>query len=133
MDQHRPWQLGEFVAYDLNKIFAMKGLDADHELCDSSLIIPKDSFLLTDNYRKFTDFRRLKAAVMDGQEIDVHRITADNPEYYHAWVLAGDYLFKHKQFAEAKRYYQQALTKEIATVPEKEHIIRQIEKCDKQK
>lgn len=128
-----PWQLGEFVAYDLNKIFAMKGLAHDHELCDSSLIIPKDSFLLTDNYRKFTDFRRLKAAVMDGQEIDPHRITADNPEYYHAWVLAGDYLFRHQQFAEAKRYYQQALTKEIATVPEKEYIIRQIEKCDQKR
>lgn len=128
-----PWQLGEFVAYDLNTIFAMKGLQTDHEICDSSAIIPKDSFLLTDNYRKFTDFRRLKAAVMDGKEIDVKRITADNPEYYHAWVLAGDYLFKHKQFAEAKKYYQTALTKEIATIPEKEHILRQIEKCDKKK
>ncbi|WP_423737660.1 C45 family autoproteolytic acyltransferase/hydolase [Chitinophaga caseinilytica] len=128
-----PWQLGEFVAYDLNKVFAMNGLVSDHEICDSSLIVPKDSFLLTDNYRKFMDFRRLKQAVMDGEEIDVKQITADNPAYYHAWVIAGDYLFKRKQFAEAKKYYQQALTKEIATVPEKEHIQRQIEQCDKLK
>ncbi len=128
-----PWQLGEFVAYDLNKVFAMKGLSSDHEICDSSAIIPRDSFLLTDNYRKFTDFRHLKAAVMDGKEIDVQRITADNPNYYHAWVLAGDYLFKRKQFNEAKQYYQQALTKEIATVPEKERILRQIEQCNKLK
>ncbi|MCK7560127.1 C45 family peptidase [Chitinophaga sedimenti] len=39
-----PRQLGEFVAYDLNKIFAMNGLSSDHEVCDSANIIPADTF-----------------------------------------------------------------------------------------
>src|SRR5690606_9317830 len=32
-----PWQLGEFVAYDLNKVFALHGLHENHEVRDSSL------------------------------------------------------------------------------------------------
>ena len=43
-----PWQLGKFVAYDLNKVFALKGLKENREICDSSLTFPADSFLLTD-------------------------------------------------------------------------------------
>lgn len=126
-----PWQLGEFVAYDLNKIFAMKGLQTDHEICDSANIIPADTFLQTDNYRRFVDFRRLKAAIADKQSVDVERIVADNPQYYHAYVLAGDYCYKHEEYQKAKSYYQQALTKEIATKAEKDHVLERIGQCDK--
>jgi tetratricopeptide (TPR) repeat protein len=126
-----PWQLGEFVAYDLNKIFAMKGLRQDVEICDSALNIPADTFLQTADYNKFVDFRRWKAAVMDGEEVDVQQMVADNPEYYHAYVLAGDYLYRRKNYAQARTYYQQALTKEIATKAEKDHILQRIADCNK--
>lgn len=126
-----PWQLGEFVAYDLKKVFAMNGLQTDHEICDSTLNIPADSFLQTAEYRKFVDFRALKAAVMDKQPVDVKRLVADNPAYYHAYVLAGDYLYRQKDYRQAKQYYQQALTKEIATKAEKDHVLQRIADCDK--
>ncbi|WP_343701861.1 C45 family peptidase [Chitinophaga sp.] len=126
-----PWQLGEFVAYDLHKVFAMKGLPADVEICDSTAIIPADTFLQTDNYRKFVDFRRWKAAFMDKQPVDVEQMVADNPQYYHAYVMAGDYLYRQKQYAQAKTYYQQALTKEIATKAEKDHVLERLAACDK--
>lgn len=127
-----PWQLGEFVAYDLKKVFAMNGLKTDHEICDSAAIIPADTFLLTENYRRFRDFRTLKAAVMDKRPVDVQRMVADNPQYYHAYVLAGDYLYDHHSYEEARKYYQQALTKEIATKGEKEHVEKQIRKIAEQ-
>jgi tetratricopeptide (TPR) repeat protein len=126
-----PWQLGEFVAYDLKKVFAMNGLQTDHEICDSTLAVPADSFLQTADYRKFVDFRALKAAVMDKQAVDVERLVADNPAYYHAYVLAGDYLYRQKDYIKAKQYYQQALTKEIATRAEKDHVLQRIADCDK--
>jgi hypothetical protein len=45
-----PWQLGEFVSYDLAKIFAMDGLSHDMELMDDSLTVPADSFLTTKEF-----------------------------------------------------------------------------------
>ena len=42
-----PWQLGEFVAYDLNKIFAMNGLQENHEIYDSTLTIAPDTFFFS--------------------------------------------------------------------------------------
>jgi len=124
-----PWQLGEFVAYDLKKVLAMKGLKADQEICDSALIIPADTFLLTEDYKRFVDFRKVKAAFMDKQPIDVARLVADNPKYYHTYVIAGDYLFKQKDYKQAERYYRQALTLEIATKAEKDHILQRIKLC----
>lgn len=126
-----PWQLGEFVAYDLNKVFAMKGLQQDVEISDSADIIPADTFLRTPDYIKFVDFRRWKAAAMDKKAVNVQQMVADNPAYYHAYVLAGDYLYRQKNYTQAKTYYQQALTKEIATKAEKDHIVQRIADCDK--
>lgn len=125
-----PWQLGEFVAYDLNKVFAMKGLQVDQEIYDSTNIIPADTFLQTDDYRRFLNFRTLKAAIADKRPVDVERIIADNPQYYHAYVLAGDYCFKQKNYQQAKTYYEQALTKEIATQAEKDHVTERIRQCN---
>jgi hypothetical protein len=125
-----PWQLGKFVAYDLNKIFAMHGLQVNHEVYDSALTIPADPFLQTRDYQNFLTFRHLKSEIMDGKEVNLQQLVASNPEFYHTYVLAGDYAFKRKQYAAAKQYYQTALTKVIATKGEETHIRKQLEKCD---
>ncbi|WP_246269308.1 C45 family autoproteolytic acyltransferase/hydolase [Chitinophaga oryzae] len=125
-----PWQLGQFVAYDLNKIFSMHGLDSDHEVYDSVQSVPADSFLLTREYTSFQVFRQLKAQLMDGGDVDTKALVASNPEYYHTYVLAGDYDFKKGNFAAAKQYYETALTKVIATKGEERHIRQQLEKCN---
>lgn len=125
-----PWQLGKFVAYDLNKIFGMHGLQANHEVYDSALTIPADPFLQTRDYQNFLTFRHLKSEIMDGKEVNLQQLVASNPEFYHTYVLAGDYAFKRKQYAAAKQYYQTALTKVIATKGEEMHIRKQLEKCE---
>ncbi|GEP93140.1 Acyl-coenzyme A:6-aminopenicillanic acid acyl-transferase [Chitinophaga terrae (ex Kim and Jung 2007)] len=124
-----PWQLGEFVAYDLDKIFAMRGLQTDHEIYDSARIIPADTFLLTKEYRDFNEYRRLRDEMKEGKTIDPQALVAANPEYYHAYALAGDYCFRQKNYAAARKYYETALTKVIATKGEEEHIRKQLELC----
>jgi len=126
-----PWQLGQYVAYDLNKVFALKGMKENKEICEASLNIPADSFLLGDAYKNFTRFRRYKQRMADGEPINADSLVMSNPEYYHAWVLAGDYLFKQKQYAAALPYYKTALTKVIATKKEADHINAQIAACIK--
>lgn len=124
-----PWQLGEFVAYDLKKIFAMNGLDSDHEVYDSAKMIPADTFLLTQEYRDFNTYRHLRDEMKEGKTIDPKALVAANPEYYHAYALAGDYYFKQKDYFTARQYYEKALTKVIATKGEEDHIRKQLEIC----
>lgn len=125
-----PWQLGKFVAYDLNKVFALKGMKKDQEIADTSLTIAADSFLLTPAYKKFQDYRKYKQEIAEGENINVDSLIASNPQFYHTYVLAGDYLFKKKEFSQALTYYKIALTKVIATKKEEDHINTQIKKCD---
>jgi predicted choloylglycine hydrolase len=126
-----PWQLGQYVAYDLKKIFALHGLKQDIEISDSSLGIAADSFLLTKAYRNFEQFRKFKQRIADGDQIDADSLVACNPQFYHAYVLAGDYLYKKQDYKKALRFYQAALTKVIATKKEEDHIKDQVKKINK--
>lgn len=124
-----PWQLGQFVAYDLNKVFALKGLKENREIRDSVLTIPADSFLLTNDYKNFVRFLSYKQQIAEKKDVNIDSLIDTNPGYYHTYVLAGDYLYRKGEYAVAKRYYELALTKLIATKKEEDHIKRRIENC----
>ncbi|MEO8768631.1 MAG: C45 family peptidase [Ferruginibacter sp.] len=125
------WQLGEYVCYDLHKIFGFHGLQKDEEIYDSSLTIRPDSFLLTDDFKKFELFRKFKQRVMDKEDnVNTDSLVATNPNFYNAYVLAGDYSYKHDEYKKALGYYNIGLTKLIATKKEEDHIRAQIKKCD---
>lgn len=126
-----PWQLGKYVAYDLTKIFALKGMQENREVIDSNLTIAADTFLNSSAYQHFVQFRQMKQRIMDGGEVDPDSLVATNPQFYHAWVLAGDYCYKRGQYQKALYFYQQALTKEIATTKERDHITDRIKKSTK--
>lgn len=124
-----PWQLGAFMAYDLNTIFSMKGLNNNHELIDSLHTISPDTFLMSKEYKDFVAYRSLKQKMMNDETADPEKLIALNPEYYHAYVVAGDYCFRKKQFSLAEGHYKNALTKEIATKTEENYIREQLKKC----
>lgn len=124
-----PWQLGKFIAYDLNKVFALRGMKENREICEAGLTIPADSFLLTAEYNNFVRFWSYKQQLADKKDVIIDSLIATNPEYYHTYVLAGDYLYRKGKYALAKKYYQLALTKLIATKKEEDHIRKQIRNC----
>jgi isopenicillin-N N-acyltransferase like protein len=123
-----PWQLGEFVAYDLNKIFKLKGKKDNAEIIEEKLTIPPDSFLNTTAFRNFEKYRNYKQLVASDAQVNPDSIIASNPSLYHSYVLAGDYSFKHGRYDQAFKYYRTALTKVIATKAEEDHIRDQIKK-----
>lgn len=125
-----PWQLGRYVAYDLNKVFALKNLGNDHELAEVDSI-PAAPFLRTPAYARYVAFRQLAAQVQNHEPVDPLELIRLNPEYYHAYALAGDALFRAGKFAEAQRVYRQGLTKEIATKGEETHLRQQVAKCER--
>lgn len=126
-----PWQMGEFVAYNLDSIFSMHGLKTNHELNDTTKTIAADPFLKTKDFRSFVTYRAMRAAIMNGEEVDVKAMVALDPEFYNVYLMAGDYEFKRKHFDSAKQYYETALTKVMANKGEEMHARKQIEKCIK--
>jgi hypothetical protein len=126
-----PWQLGQYVCYDLSKVFALKGMTQDIEIIESSRTIAADSFLLTNEYRNFEKFRNYKRSVSEGREIHPDSIVASNPQLYNAYVVAADYLYNRKDYQKAKKYYLLALTKVVATKVEEQYINEQVKKVEK--
>lgn len=126
-----PWQLGQYVTYDLNKIFALQGMKEDKEIADSCLTIAADSFLLTPAYKNFQVFRTLKQQMQDGAAVNTNTLVNSNPQFYNAYLLAGDYLYIQKDYAAALQNYKLALTKVIATKKEEDHIKDRIQKINK--
>ena len=124
-----PWQLGKFVAYDLNKVFSMGGLKKDQEITEAKLTIAPDSFLLTRQFKDFESFRNYKQRLTDGEAVNLDSLVASNPDFYRSYELAGDYLLRNKQYQRALNYYQLALTKVIATKKEEENIREKALKC----
>lgn len=124
-----PWQMGQFVCYDLKKVFAMQGMKQNHEINEASLTIKADSFIYTHQFINFESFRKNKTIAAEGGTVVADSIVAGNPFFYNSYVVAGDYSFKRKNYQQALTFYQKALTLEIATKSEKDHIIKQINKC----
>ncbi len=124
-----PWQLGEFVCYDLKKVFALRGMKKDQEIIDSSLAVPADSFLQTQGFKNLLAYNSIKQRLAAGGVADVDSLVTLNPQLYSAYVLAGDYVFKQQQYSKALQLYQTALTKVIATKEEENSIRKKIAKC----
>ncbi|HEY9006252.1 MAG TPA: C45 family peptidase [Ohtaekwangia sp.] len=124
-----PWQLGKFVCYDLNKVFAKK-MTRNEEVYEASLAIPADSFLTTPDYKSYSKFHSYRFPFNPRADLQPDSIVKWNPESYHAYMLAGDYYLKHEQYKEAVAAYRQGLTKEVATLQEKEHMERNLKTAE---
>jgi hypothetical protein len=127
----QPYQLGEYVCYDLNKVFnEFPGMNIDKEIREIDGSIPADSFLYSTEYQNYKRFKYQKSILkpmidnlyfeLDDKHIST--FTESNPNYFYVYQLAGDYYFERNAFDKAKYNYEIALTKEITNLSEKEHI-----------
>lgn len=126
-----PWQLGQYVCYDLRKIFSMPTPMQDVEISDTGLNIPADSFIYTQEYQDFLRFRKNKMSLLQGGAVDTAEVIHNNPNYYDAYRVAGDYCAGEGWYKQAIAYYQQALELEIATLDERTAIEKKIAICKK--
>ena len=130
-----PYQLGEFVAYDLNTVFNLNALPK-RSLGIDSLLVPEDPFATTPEFQNYVDFRQLKKELTllanngsDYTDADVKkaaRIIELNPNYYHAYELAGNFYKAKGLYSKAIAAYTEALTKEVATKTEEAAIEEQL-------
>ncbi len=132
-----PYQMGEFVCYDLNKIFGNeKGFGVS--LAETPLNIPADPFLETQQYKNYEQFR-IEDRKMDAVLKNKTELPADfaknyqslNPDYWIVYYKTGLYFYDKKEYALAKANFEKALTKEITTLPARKSIEKTLKKINR--
>lgn len=133
-----PYQLGDFLAYDLRKIF--HGGEGDVELgYVDSLSIAPDPFLFTADYEQYAYFAKMRDRIQHylfggkGKQLTDEEIVAfenSNPNGYLTYYYLGEYFKSQKDWERAKHYFEIGLTKEIAKVSERRHMEKGIEICN---
>lgn len=134
-----PFQLGEFLCYDLNEVFSKKekGKRTEGSFVDS-LTIPADDFLNATDFQKFLRYKELKNRLFDnvalGKDIDWNdeleqEFINSNPESYITYSMLGDYYLEQGDLAKAKTYFETCLTKEVASKQEREKIELNLKEC----
>lgn len=131
-----PYQLGEFTAYDLNKIF--NDSISNYTLNVDSLRIEKDTFVLSDDYSNYEKFRKktheINKLIKENKKIEETFLTSyiqNNPDFWLVYDKVGDYYFQQKDYQQASFYYKLALTKEVTTVPDRNKIQKKLSKCSR--
>lgn len=134
-----PYQLGEFVAYDLNKIFSKKENDFVVSGSDS-LNIPKDDFSESQVFKQYEQYRIqdriIDKAITKKKKLDVDFVKTYqnlNPNLWIVYYKAGKYYYANGWYKAAETEFRKALTKEITTVPDKVRIEKYLEKINQKR
>ncbi len=130
-----PYQLGAFVAYDLDEAFLkLKAVENINITVVNETIAP-DKFIETKafkNYREYLDLKdEISRSITTGERIEEENLTRLvnlNPHYWKTYALAGEYYYKKEQFKEAVIHFKQALTREVTTLPDEEWLHKMIKK-----
>ncbi len=134
-----PYQLGEFVAYNLNDIFKKE----PHETTAKSvhkenLTIEADPFQFTKAYVNYEQYRVLSRNISEAISTENHvkqnvldELVTSNPNFWEAYYLVGTYYYKKQYYTAALQAFEEAQTKEITTVPDQEAISDYIKKIQR--
>lgn len=129
-----PYQLGEFVCYDLKEVFSDERLKSG-KFSKSALNIAKDPFTDSQEFRNYEEFKKLSSEFDDENKVlseeFINHYQSLNPDFWLGYYLAGKYYFKLKDYQRAKSEFEKALTKEITTVPDKENVEKYLKKVFK--
>lgn len=131
-----PYQLGEFVAYDLNEVFK-EGAENHpaHSISKTDLNIESDSFLQTEAYQNYERYKSLRNdiqnAIASKKPVELgllSKLIVLNPEFWEAHYIAGTYYLDKGYDTLALSAFLEAETKEITTLPNRKIIEKHIKK-----
>ena len=133
-----PFQLGEFVCFDLNEIFS-ENRPKSGSLSSSEKNIPKDNFADSQDFKNYLEFRNLTERISKATETKSENLDDNflgnyielNPDYWLAYYKVGKYYFEKKNYSQAQKYFKMALTKEITTVPDRKNVEENLKKSER--
>ncbi|RUT70684.1 acyl-CoA--6-aminopenicillanic acid acyl-transferase [Flavobacterium cupreum] len=130
-----PYQMGEFVCYNLDSVFNERKNGAVLSFEEEKQNIAKDPFLETAAFKNYQKFRiedhKIDSYLRNKKEIPfdfIRNYQSLNPDYWVVYYKAGLYFYQKKYFRLAQENFEKALTKEITTVPDKEAIEKYLKK-----
>ncbi|EGV42883.1 acyl-CoA--6-aminopenicillanic acid acyl-transferase [Bizionia argentinensis JUB59] len=134
-----PYQLGAFVAYNLNEIFKEEASDiAAKSFHNEDLTIEADPFQFTQAYLDYEKYRvlsrKISKAISNKNHVEPQvliQLIKSNPNYWQAYYLVGKYNYEHRYYEAALQAFEKAQSKEITTVPDKETLSKYIKKTQR--
>ncbi|MCV6628919.1 MAG: C45 family peptidase [Flavobacteriaceae bacterium] len=132
-----PYQLGTFVAYDLNTVFGTPSSIAEPKSYEqASYSIASDPFLLSQEYAKYEAYRiksrEIKTAMSQKKQLnaaDFRNLQKLNPYYWEAYYLAGQYYYECGYYRAAEIEFAKAMKLEITTLPQRNKVEKYWKKC----
>ncbi|WP_228412019.1 C45 family autoproteolytic acyltransferase/hydolase [Chryseobacterium sp. KLBC 52] len=130
-----PYQLGEFVCYDLTEIFSGKQL-SQSLLAKTELNIARDPFADSEEFQHY-ELSKLYGKEINEAADDKNTLLTDdvipsyqamNPDFWLVYYQSGKYYFSKKEYSKAKMEFEKALTKEITTVPDRKDVEKYLKK-----
>lgn len=133
-----PYQLGEFVAYDLDEVFGASHKGILSSMAIDSLTIPKDPFVDTPEFKNYEKYR-IQYRIVDKAIKTKGHLSTDfikqfqllNPNYWEVYYKPGVYLYNRGYYTAARAEFEKALTKEITTLPEKKRVEEYLKEINK--
>ena len=134
-----PFQLGEFVCYDLNKIFDEDfKFKEDYSIAEEDLTIDKDSFVNSIDFKNYNQYRilsqKVKKKIKNKEYIfteTLNDLKELNSDYWEPYFLLGEYYYYTNQYNKSLNAFNIAQSKEIPTVSEKKEIEKYIKKLNR--
>lgn len=130
-----PYQLGEFVCYDLNEVFSGKPLSQSLQ-AKTGLNIARDPFADSEEFGYYEQSKMLGREISEASENKDILLSDDlipyyqsmNPDFWLVYYQSGKYYYHKKEYPKAKIAFDKALTKEITTVPDRENVEKYLRK-----
>ena len=131
-----PYQLGAFMAYDLDSVFNKFEMgNVTNSVSDIKETIPESDFVNSEAFEDYEEFRvlshQIERSIIAEETISEEkllRLQKLNPYYWKAYALAGEYYYDQQDYKNAIISYKQALQFEVTTLPEKERLEKMIRK-----
>lgn len=132
-----PWQLGEYVCYDLNEVFG-KELPSGYSYALDEKNIAADTAALSSEYHRVILYKEQYKAVKEAtlhkgalEQKQIEEFVSNNPNYFDTYNALGDFLIAIDETEQALSCFQKALTLEISGMSERKEIEKKIQKYDK--
>ncbi|MFB6258707.1 MAG: C45 family autoproteolytic acyltransferase/hydrolase [Flavobacteriales bacterium] len=131
-----PYQLGRYVAYDLDSVFAEGGPQASFRAQGED--IPPSELLTDGTYERFKRFKELRGRIIQRIKQEqaslpdsslVQNFIDSNPQYFEVYMLLGDLYRQKKRYGKAVEYYATALNKAVPRASQREHIKEGLQKA----
>jgi isopenicillin-N N-acyltransferase-like protein len=125
-----PYQLGAYICYDLNRVFADTTGVTD-QIFSTELSIEEDPFLFSDAFKEYKEYRTetviLKefadTKVVEGLEDEqLEAYIQKNPLYYYPYFVAGEIYRLKGNKQRAKELYNKSLSLEIPRLVDREQV-----------